>query len=588
MRGSSGRGGIFAGLPAGLRLRIFFGLALACALVLVPPPASAARGYALATAHPLATRAGEHVLKEGGNAFDAAVAVSAVLAVVEPYSSGFGGGGFWLLHEAASGRDVMVDGRETAPSAASAGMYLDRDGKVIADLSVNGALAAGIPGMPAAIAHIAKRYGSLPLARLLAPAIHYAEGGFAADARFERFARLRLDALKASAEASAVFLSKGQPPPPGAIIRQPGLAATLRRMAVHGGDEFYRGRTAHGMVAAVTRAGGIWRMKDLEAYAVVERRPVRFKYKNVSIVSASPPSSGGIVLAQIFNILAQFRLDEMSPLQRTHHTIEAMRRAYRDRSIWLGDPGFTEIPRRLTSTGYAAVLARGIDPNRATPSAALEPEPQSEGRDTTHFSIIDAAGNRVAATLSVNYPFGCGLVAGATGVLLNNEMDDFAAAPGVANLYGLTGGAANAIAPGKRMLSSMSPTFADDGKRVAVLGTPGGSRIITMVMAAIMKFIDGGTAAEIVSMPRVHHQYLPDEIVFEAHALDTGTARQLQSMGHRLAEAGRAYGNMQIVIRDHRSGALDAASDPRGGGSALNSRTTARRQPNENNGAPPE
>ncbi len=540
-------------------------LFLICILAAAPFVA-VANGYAIATAHPLATQAGEKILADGGNAFDAAVTVSAVLGVVEPSGSGFGGGGFWLLHESKTGKDIMVDGREVAPSAAHAKLYQDENGDVIAGLSADGALAAGIPGMPAALAHIAERYGSLPLAHLLAPAVRHAEEGFAADARLVRYAKSRLDALRAQPQDSMPFLIGNDAPKVGDRIRQRALANTIGKIAQHGKDGFYRGAIAQELVASVRRAGGIWRLNDLAEYKVVERQPIRITYKGADIISASPPSSGGIVIAEILNILSEFDLQGMSPLQRKHHIIEAMRRAYKDRSMWLGDPDFVEIPRYLTDKKYAATLARGIDATAATPSG--DSAAPREGENTTHFSIIDAEGNRVAATLSINYPFGCGLIAGTTGVLLNNEMDDFAAAPGAANLYGLTGSEANSIAAGKRMLSSMSPTFVEDDERLAALGTPGGSRIITMVLLGIMRFLDGDSAGDIVAAPRFHHQYLPDVVTFESGALSVGMQRGLQKLGHSLKQRQRPYGNMQIVIQDKRNGALSAASDSRGIGAA--------------------
>ena len=533
-------------------------------LALLSIPTVAYGQHAIVTAHPLATQVGNTILERGGNAYDAAVAVSAALAVVEPYSSGFGGGGFWLLYDAKTKRSVMVDGRETAPLAATANMYLDKSGKPIAGLSVNTVLAAGIPGMPAALVHLAKRYGSMPLPDLLAPAITLAKQGFPADEPFIRFARMRLAALRASPEAAAIFLDGGHPPPLKQLIKQPTLAQTIERIARQGKAGFYEGNTARELVRFVRSRNGIWSMEDLADYRVVERTPVRFQYKGAHIISAAPPSSGGIVLAQMFNILAQFKLDAMSAAQRAHHIIEAARRAYKDRSLWLGDSDFVEIPSHLTDQSYAIELAKSIQPNKATPSIQPASRPKKLGQDTTHFSIVDTKGNRVAATLSINYPFGCGLIAGSSGVLLNNEMDDFVTAPGVANLYGLTGGKANAIAPKKRMLSSMSPTFVEDGKRIAVLGTPGGSRIITMVAIGILEFLAGGSAKDIVSAARFHHQYLPDEVVFEPQAWTAAVRQQIEAVGHRLKPLENTYGNMQAIVIDRATSVLQAASDPRG------------------------
>ena len=527
--------------------------------------------YALATSHPRATEAGGGILDTGGNAFDAAVTVAAMLAVVQPYSSGIGGGGFWLLRRAednaGNGVDLMLDGRERAPSAAHRDMFLDENGHVVPGRSVNGALAAGIPGLPAAIARLAKDYGRLPLSTTLAPAITAAKQGFAADDRFIRMLRARIDAVRASPAAADVFLVNGRLPEPGQLIRQPGLAEVLQRIATQGKNGFYRGETADALVRGVVAAGGIWQKKDLADYEVATRKPVRFSYQGARFVGASPPSSGGIVMAEIFNVLSQFDLAEMNPIGRTHYLAEAMRLAYRDRARHLGDPDFVHVPEELTTLKYARNLARTIGETRAVNAAngADAPTGSGEGRNTTHYSIIDREGNLVAATLSINYAFGSGVIV--SGVLLNNEMDDFVAKPGVPNLYGLVGGDANSIEPGKRMLSSMSPTFIDDGQRVAVLGTPGGSRIITMVTLAALKFLEGADAATIVSAKRFHHQYLPDTIQFEPRAFSPDAQKQLRAKGHKLTPLDNDYGDMQIVIRDYRNNTLDAASDPRGLGS---------------------
>ncbi len=546
---------------------------LAALLLLAVCAAQAAPGkYALATAHPRATEAGAKILDAGGNAFDAAVAVAATLAVVEPYSSGIGGGGFWLLHraeDAGQEQEIMLDGRERAPLAAHRDMFLDENGGLVPKRSVDGALAAGIPGLPAALAYLAQHYGRLPLSTTLAPAIEAATQGFAADAKFLRLLSKRLDAVRASPASAKIFLINGEPPAPGQLIRQPALAEVLRRIATEGKDGFYRGEVADKLVRGVIAAGGIWQHKDLAEYAVAVRKPVHFSYRGARITAAAPPSSGGIVMAEIFNILSHFKFAAMNRVEKTHHLVEAMRLAYRDRARYLGDPDFVQMPTaKLTSPQYAAQLAQTIDKTRAAASADLPAATGGEGENTTHYSIMDAAGNRVAATLSINYAFGSGVTVPGTGVLLNNEMDDFVAKPGTPNLYGLVGGRANSIVPGKRMLSSMSPTFVDDGERVAILGTPGGSRIITMVTLATLKFLEGADADAIVSEKRFHHQYLPDTIQFEPQALGADTQRRLKAMGHRLTPLENDYGNMQIVVWNYRSNTLSAAADPRGIGSA--------------------
>ena len=542
-------------------------LPLACVVWAAPVPGKAA----IASAHPLATEAGMEILAAGGNAFDAAVAVSAALAVVEPYGSGIGGGGFWLLHRAEDGFEVMVDGRERAPLDAHRDMYLDERGEVIPRSSLDGPLAAGIPGQPAAMVHIAKRYGRLSLARSLAPAIRLAKEGFPADEHYRRYAGFRLAALNASPDAARIFLRDGEVPPPGAVIRQPELASTLQAMADEGREGFYGGETARRLVAGVRAAGGIWRAEDLRDYRVVERKPVHGEYHGMRITSVAPPSSGGVALVEILNILSGFDWAAADEVTRAHLLTEAMRRAYRDRAEYLGDGDFVEVPMaRLTDPNYAAGLRASIRRDRATPSASLPGQVDGAGRgaDTSHFSILDGEGNRVAATLSINYLFGSGFVVPGTGVLLNDEMDDFSIKPGTANLYGLVGAEANAIEPGKRPLSSMSPTFLELGDRVAILGTPGGSRIITMVLQGALAFHGGAGAEAMAGAPRIHHQFLPDRLQLEPEALDEAARERLRGMGHELDERDRAWGNMQAVVWDRASGGVEAASDPRGIGSA--------------------
>jgi gamma-glutamyltranspeptidase/glutathione hydrolase len=521
----------------------------------------------IASAHPLATEAGREVIEAGGNAFDAAVAVSAALAVVEPYSSGLGGGGFWLLQRASDGRQVMLDGRERAPLAAHRDLFLDEAGEVAPGRSIDGALAAGIPGEPAALVHLAEHYGRLPLSRSLAPAIRLARNGFPVDRHYRRMAEWRLDALRSSPAAAGQFLHDWEIPAEGELIRQPDLASTLQLLADKGRDGFYAGELAQRLVKGVRDAGGIWSLQDLQQYQVVEREPIRGRYGELKIISAAPPSSGGVVLVTMLNILEGFQIDDLPRVQRVHLMIEAMRRAYRDRADYLGDPDFVDMPlQALTHPWYAAGLARDIQLERATPSTPQPVSKATEGADTTHFSIIDREGNRVAATLSINYPFGAAFVPAGTGVLLNDEMDDFSARPGVPNVYGLVGGEANAIAPGKRMLSSMSPTFVESDAGVAMLGTPGGSRIISMVLLAILELADGQPIAQWVRQPRFHHQYLPDRVEYEAGAFDDKTVTELQSMGHILHRLEREYGNMQALYWDRRSSQVTGASDPRGSG----------------------
>ncbi|MCW8906188.1 MAG: gamma-glutamyltransferase, partial [Sedimenticola sp.] len=499
------------------------------------------------------------------NAFDAAVTVAAVLSVVEPYSSGMGGGGFWLLHRASDGHQVMIDGRERAPLAAGRDLYLDDKGEVVSGLSVNGPLAAGIPGQPAALVHLAREYGRLPLATTLAPAIRYARDGFPVDEHYRRLAGWRLEQLQRWPEGRRLFLLDDQVPPAGHLLKQPELAWTLQQIAEAGHGGFYAGEVAQRLVDGVRAADGIWQMKDLAEYRVVERAPIRGIYRGMRIISAAPPSSGGVVLVSMLNQLQLLGLEQRDDLTRKHLVVEAMRRAYRDRAEYLGDPDFVEMPlARLTDPDYAAGLIRDIQLDSATPSRPPRPVPAVEGQDTTHYSIIDAEGNRVAATLSINYPFGACFVVPGTGILLNDEMDDFSARPGVPNVYGLVGGEANAIAPGKRMLSSMTPTFVESDRGVAVLGTPGGSRIISMLLHGILSLSEGEGPEQWVSRPRYHHQYLPDQVQFEPGALSPEEQEGLQAMGHSLKPLDSTYGNMQALFLDRASGVIEGASDPRG------------------------
>jgi len=536
-------------------------------------PANAAapsRQAAIASAHPLATRAGFEILSKGGNVFDAAVAVSAALAVVEPSGSGLGGGGYWLLHRADDGFETMIDGREKAPFAARKAMFLDGKGKVIPKLSVDGALAAAIPGMPAGLAHLSERYGRLPLAESLAPAIRIAENGFAVGPKFLKLLGTRQQVVGRFRSSSRIFLPQGRLPEPFSILRQPDLAATLKQIAKSGRDGFYRGKVAAKLVNSVRSAGGIWTEADLESYRAVERRPLKGNYRGIKITSAAPSSSGGIVLIETLNVLSAYDLKQADPATRKHLIVEAMRRAYHDRALYLGDPDYVSIPvERLLNADYAAGLRSTIRFDKALPSAMLsgEDEQEAEAANTTHFSIIDQEGNRVAATLSINFQFGSGFVAEGTGVLLNDEMDDFASSAG--NVYGLVGGAANAIQPGKRMLSSMTPTFLENERGVAVLGTPGGSRIISMVLLAALDYAEGHEPASWVSLPRFHHQYLPDAIQYEPGALNASEVKDLAAKGHQLTVMPERYGDMQAVLWNKKTRALSAGSDPRGEGFAL-------------------
>lgn len=543
-------------------------LLLACLSACQQPPASQ---HAVASAHPMATQAGIDILNQGGNAFDAAVAVSATLAVVEPYSSGIGGGGFWLLQRAGEQQAVMIDGREKAPGNAHRDMYIKENGEVDPKLSIDGPLSAGIPGEPAALDYIARHYGKLPLVQSLAPAIQAAENGFRVTPYYQRMTRFRLEALRASPAAADIFLKNNEVPELGYVIKQPDLANTLKAISEKGRDGFYRGKVAEQLVHGTQYAGGIWTREDLLNYEVKLREPLVTHYRGYRITLAAPPSSGGIVLASIFNMLDEKNWHQQSTLIRKHLLVETMRRAYRDRAVYLGDTDFVDVPiKKLISPDHAKQLSADINLQKATPSSELAGiDNQPKGNHTTHFSVIDKQGNRVSATLSINYPFGSCFVPPGTGVLLNDEMDDFSAKPGAPNAYGLVGAEANAIAANKRMLSSMSPSFVENDDTLAIIGTPGGSRIITMVLHGILGVIEGKSAQQIVSQPRYHHQYLPDVIQYEKNALSTDEQADLQFMGHQLRELDESYGNMQLVIVNKKTNKVNAASDPRGEGIAV-------------------
>lgn len=544
---------------------LFLVLLLVPMLVLAKAPSQAPRQNAVASGHFLATQAGHKILAEGGNAFDAAIAVSATLSVVEPISSGIGGGGLFLLRQAGTGRDVMIDARETAPHSATPDKFLDAGGQLDRDKSVNGPLSAGIPGLPAALVHLARNYGRLPLKQSLAPAIGIARHGFEIYPRLETGYSQRADVMARYAGSRKTFLADGDPPQTGEILIQEDLARTLELIAEKGFDGFYRGETAQEMLNDVAKYGGNWNAQDLTGYKVVERTPMVIDYNGWRIVTAPPPSSGGVAIAQMLNILEPWNLRTIPAVMRTHLITEAMRRAYRDRSLYLGDPDFTQIPiERLISRNYAAGLRASINPDKATPSSLL-PGKLAPGEDdeTTHFSIIDSAGNRVSATQTVNLTYGSGMIVEGTGFLLNNEMDDFALKAGTPNAFGVMGYAANLVAPGKRMLSSMTPSFMDNKEEAVVLGTPGGSRIITMVLLGMLAADAGADAQAITALPRFHHQYLPDKLYAEPGAFDAPLIQGLTNLGHTVEVTKSTWGNMQTVLWDKKANTLSAGSDPR-------------------------
>lgn len=554
-------------------------LVICCILLLscshdgpTPDNTHKARG-AVASAHPLATQAGMDILAQGGNAFDAAVAVAASLGVVEPYSAGLGGGGFWLIYQADSKRYTFIDAREKAPQTAHADYYLDDKGQVDRDKAINGPTAAAIPGQPAALVHLTETYGTLPLKETLKSAIKQAREGFPVYEHYRTLMKYRLAAVRRYQHSRQIFLDQGKIPSTGYLIKQPDLATTLEAMAKRGFDGFYTGDVAQKLVASVRQQGGDWTLEDLKNYQVVERAPIRIQFGDYDVISAPPPSSGGIAIAQMLKMLAQKAVPNwrtLNPVQQTHLLVEVMRRAYKDRAEYLGDPDFVDIPQdMLLSDAHAQQWVSSLSMKQATPSLSLKGNKNlQEGFHTTHLSVIDQQGNMVSATLSINLPFGSAFTAQGTGVLLNNEMDDFSAKPGEPNAYGLVGNAANAIAPGKRPLSSMTPSIVNGPADTAIIGTPGGSRIITMVLLGMLEYMQGKPAAEWVSRPRFHHQYLPDVIQHEPNVFKPGEQQALEALGHRLKPVDRQYGNMQAILWHRQSGKVTAASDPRAYGRA--------------------
>lgn len=548
---------------------LFAALALLCALEL--QAAAQPERIAIASAHPAATVAGQETLALGGNAFDAAVAISAALAVVEPYGSGLGGGGFFLLREAGNSPIYrFLDARERAPQAAHADLYRI-DGEIRQELSLNGALAAAIPGLPAALVELAERFGRLPLRDSLAPAIRLASSGVSIDRVYRERAGWRIDAMRQDAETARIFLDNGNIPNEFGLLRQPELARTLEQLGTKGLEGFYGGTVAEQLVRAVRDAGGIWTLKDLADYRIVERQPLRVSLdQGRELISAPPPSAGGIALGQSLLMLQQLPWQQADSVQRTHLVVETLRRAYRDRGL-LGDPDFVRNPaQQLLAPAYLKQLTSSIDPQRATPSNSLPPsQTWQEGDHTTHFSVLDTEGNAVAATLSINLPFGAAFIAPGTGVLLNNEMDDFAADVQGSNAYGLSGSQANSIAAGKRPLSSMSPSFIESGEDFASFGTPGGSRIPSMVLLAMLQYLDQQPIERWPSIARYHHQFRPDLIEHEPDTFSPAEIAALEALGHQLKATGRQYGNQQVLHWDKQDGKVAAASDPRGIGTAV-------------------
>lgn len=525
-----------------------------------------AKNGMVASEQELATQIGVDILKAGGNAVDAAVAVGFALAVALPNAGNIGGGGFMMVHDASSGKDIALDFREVAPRGASRNMYLDASGKVIDGKSLYTHYAVGVPGTVAGMTHALSRWGSMPLARVMAPAIALADKGYPVSVTLAKTLDQEKKNMGRWPATQAVFWRNGAPLQSGQRLVQKDLAQSLRLISQQGAKAFYEGAIAQKIVAEMAPHANALSLQDLRDYKVAEREPVRGSYRGYQIVTMPPPSSGGAHLIQILNMMERWPMNQWGAdsAQSVHYMTEAMKLAYADRSEYLGDPDFVKIPLKgLISKSYASELAASIKPQQARPAKDIRPgRPQPyESDQTTHYSVVDKAGNAVAVTYTLNTNFGSGIVAKGTGILLNNEMDDFSAKPGVANAYGLVGGDANAVQAGKRPLSSMTPTLVlKDGKPVLVTGSPGGARIITTVLQQVVNHIDFGmNPAEAAATPRFHHQWTPDELRVEK-GFSPDTLALLRQWGHKVALKASMGRTQTIEIRD---GLLRGASDPR-------------------------
>ena len=514
----------------------------------------------------LATQVGLDILKQGGNAIDAAVAVGFALAVVLPNAGNIGGGGFMVLHDDKTGKDVAIDFREIAPAKASRDMYLDNQGNVIDGKSLFTHDASGVPGTVAGMEYALKKWGTMPLSKVLEPAIKLADKGFIVSDVLAQTLKEEKSTLGKWSSSKAIFFKNGEPLKSGDLLVQKDLAKSLRLIAKQGAKAFYQGEIATKIAKEMQSHGGTMTLGDLKAYKVVERQPIIGDYRGYKVVTMPPPSSGGVHLIEILNMLEHYPIKEdgVNSAKNIHHMAESMKLAYADRSEYLGDPDFVKIPvTGLTSKAYANELVKTIDDNKARLSSTIKPgKPQPyESDQTTHFSVMDKAGNAVAVTYTLNLNFGSGIVVEGTGILLNNEMDDFSVKPGVPNAFGLVGGAANAIEAKKRPLSSMTPTIVmKNNKPWLVTGSPGGARIITTVLQSVVNTIDHEmNPAEAIITPRVHHQWLPDELRVE-EGISPDTIKLLQEKGHKVVTKA-PMGRIQIIQADDSG--FYGYSDPR-------------------------
>ncbi|CNB74726.1 gamma-glutamyltranspeptidase [Yersinia intermedia] len=516
-------------------------------------PAVEAKHGMVVTSQYLASQVGTDILKMGGNAVDAAVAVGYAQAVVNPCCGNIGGGGFMTIH-LADGTDTFINFRETAPAAASADMYLDKEGKVTKDASLYGYLAAGVPGTVLGMDSAQKKYGKLTRQQVMAPAIKLAREGFVLTRADTDILDTTVKRFRQDPESARIFLRKdGEALQPGDRLVQADLAETLGAISEQGPDAFYQGKIPQAVEAAAKKGGGILTAADFANYKITETAPITCSYRGYKFVSSPPPSSGGVTLCETLNVLEGYDLKSMgfNSAAYIHTLTEAMRHAYMDRNTFLGDPEFVKNPiDRLLSKSYAADIRKQIIANKATPSVEVQPGMQPhEKPETTHYSIVDNEGNAVSTTYTVNGRFGAVVIAPGTGFFLNDEMDDFTVKVGEQNLYGLVQGATNSIAPGKRPLSSMSPTLVTkDGKTFMVLGSPGGSRIITITLQTALNVIDHGMAPqEAVDAPRIHHQWLPDEVYYEQRGVSADSLNLLKTMGYKMVEQ-NPWGAAELIL----------------------------------------
>jgi gamma-glutamyltranspeptidase/glutathione hydrolase len=559
---------------------LIFSLTLLFACAEPPQPVSSKNGMIVSTSS-YASKVGVEILKKGGNAIDAAVAVGFALAVTYPSAGNLGGGGFMVIH-LADGKNIAIDFREKAPFSANKDMYLNETGEFLPELSQEGTTSAGVPGSVAGLIYALEKYGTLPLAEVIQPAIDLAKNGWLLEERDARYFTNNLPGFEKYPSSLKVFLKDGEPYQEGDLFIQPELALTLQQIKEYGRDGFYKGKVAELLVKHVSSLGGYITLEDLEKYQPLEREPITGNYRGYEVISMPPPSSGGIALVQLLNILENYNLakDDWGGSLYIHHLVEAMKYVYADRTYHLGDEDFYPVPKEeLVSKDYANTIYDKIEEakNKAVPSGeikSLDVSPFHENTETTHYSVYDSFGNAVSTTTTINSSFGSKIVVEGAGFLLNNEMDDFSGKPGVQNQFGLLGTEANSIQPEKRMLSSMTPTIIlKDGKPYIIIGSPGGAKIITAVLQVILNCIDFEmNIREAVEKPRIHHQWLPDSIYYEQKALSEDIKNDLVEMGYTFVDEDAEFSIIGItegIMIDPENKIIYGAADPRGGGLAV-------------------